>query len=117
MSVTDGLGKSLATEGLDGQLQWLNLVGSQTLTGDLVLTGGFRNVQLLDPGGASRNVDLPGEKHGCWFVIFNKADAAEDLTVRDDAASTVATLNQNEAGFFWSDGTSWYFGLFTAPAS
>lgn len=115
MSVTDALGKASAVMFADGQIQLLNLVGSLTLAADLVLTDAYRNVLLIDPA-AARNIDLPPEQHGLWFLIFNKANAAETITVRaDTAGATVVALAQDEAALVWSDGTAWYYGQFTAP--
>ncbi len=82
---------------------------TETLTGDRVLTHDDTKLQLIDPGGASRNLDLPAEEEsaGLTFFIKNQADAAEDLTVRDDAAATVVTISQNEGAIVWCDGTTW----------
>lgn len=116
MSVTDGLGKSLPTSFLDGQVQILKLMSVRALAGDDVLTQGHRNIQRLDPGGAGRNVDLPAEANGLWFVVANAADAAETLTVRDDAGATVVAVAQDQAALVWCDGTSWYYIRVSAPA-
>lgn len=80
-----------------------------TLAGTETLTTLSEPLQLLDPGGAARNVDLPAEasSDGLCFIIVNTADAAEVITVRDDAAATVATLAQNEAAMVFCDGVSW----------
>ncbi|MCK5089644.1 MAG: hypothetical protein KAI41_11375 [Hyphomicrobiaceae bacterium] len=84
--------------------------GDDTLTGDVVLTAKASQWLRLDPGGASRNVDLPGmaegldDSDGAWFLILNTADAAEDLTIRDPAGATVATVGQNERALFVGTG-------------
>ncbi len=82
---------------------------TSTLAGALVLTHDSNQLQFLDPGGAGRNVDLPAEEEsdGLMFVIVNRADAAEDLTVRNDAAGTVGTVSQNEIGIFVCNGVAW----------
>lgn len=81
----------------------------ETLTGDMDL--GARTdpakIQNLDPGGAARVVTLPAESDGLRFVIGNRADAAEDITVNDDSGTTIATVNQDDVGVFRSDGTGW----------
>lgn len=82
-------------------------VNRETLSGDKTLTTSDATVQNIDPGGGARNVDLPAEEAGLVFVIGNRADAAEDITVRDDADSTILTLNQDDVGYFISDGTGW----------
>lgn len=81
----------------------------QTLAGAVVLTKYSSQHLKLDPGGANRDVTLPAYEDGLWFEIYNAADAAENLVVKD-AAGTVATLNQNEYAKFWSDGVDWTYG-------
>lgn len=90
-------------------LAFLNLVERETLTGNRTLTAGSGNVQRLDPGGSARDVTLPAEasSKGGWFLVINAADAAENLVVKDDGGSTIGTMNQNDAGLFSCDGTSW----------
>jgi hypothetical protein len=84
------------------QQQVPGLVDVATLAGDHQLTAKSGNYQRLDPGGAGRNVDLPGpaeglvDNNGVVFVIMNAADNAEALTIRDPADSTVVTIAQNE---------------------
>jgi hypothetical protein len=81
----------------------------RTLSGALTLTVNDAMVQKIDPGGATRVVTLPAEA-SCpnqLFLIINDADAAEDLTVKDDAAATIATVSQDEGVFFHCDGTAW----------
>jgi hypothetical protein len=85
----------------------------QTLSGDLTLTGANAQVQFIDPGGASRNVDLPPEANSLVYIIANTADAAEDLTIRDDAGNTLATVNQDDIAYAISDGNGW--AVFAAP--
>lgn len=101
-------------------------VDNLTLTGDYTVDF-VNNAQFLrmDPGGSSRNVTLPkitapynkadeASRLGLWYWIANTADAAENLVVKDAAAATIATLNQNEAAIFVSDGTTWQFlGIMT----
>lgn len=79
------------------------LVLTETLAGARVLTGAEvlkTAVMALDPGGASRNVDLPATSYllaGVQVTLINTADAAETLTVRlTGGGSTVATVDQNE---------------------
>lgn len=117
MSFTDGLGKATPTSALDGAVYALDLAAEVTLSADLTLTKGYRQVLGLDPGGANRDVLLPPEEHGLWYYIRNRADAAENLVVKEDSdTTTIATLNQNEAALFWCDGTTWrpVSGILTA---
>lgn len=82
----------------------------QTLTGSIALSKQSSQFLGLDPGGANRNVDLPPVEDGLVFYIVNTADAAENLVVRAAGPVTVATLNQNEAAWFVSDGQTWSHG-------
>jgi hypothetical protein len=87
-------------------------VGLQTLTGTLTLTLAEYNCNFLklDPGGAARTVLLWPELDckGAMVFIVNAADAAENLTVKEDSnTTTIVTINQNEGAWVWSDGTSW----------
>src|SRR5688572_11056032 len=58
------------------------------------------SVLAIDPGGAARNVDMPAEEaqgmEGKLWIVINTADAAEVITLRNDAAGTIGTLTQNE---------------------
>jgi hypothetical protein len=96
-----------------------------TLTGALVLDTTYPSVIALDPGGSTRTVDLEGDAagdgahHGKFRLIINKANAAESLTVRDAAATTIGTVAQNKAGLFYHDeGSGWALcALFTTTLS
>ncbi len=84
----------------------------ETLSGDRVITVAEMErtqIFLFDPGGAGRNLDLPAEETSKGAVIFisNRADAAEVITIRNDAAATVCTPTQNEAAIVFCDGVSW----------
>lgn len=81
----------------------------ETLSATKVLITSDPTIQMLDPGGAARNVDLPAEEDslGLVFIISNEADAAEIITIRNDAAATIATPTQGESAIVWCDGTSW----------
>lgn len=96
------------------QQQVPGLVDVATLAADRQLTAKSGNCQHLDPGGANRNVDLPGpeeglvDSDGVAFLILNAADAAENLVVRNPAGATVVTLNQNERALVvGTGGTAW----------
>lgn len=87
-------------------------VNTETLTGAKTLVATDAKIQILDPGGAARNVDLPDLANTIGFgefIIQNSADAAEVITVRDAANSnaTVGTPTQNEGiRCIWT-GTAW----------
>tara|TARA_Y100001963_G_scaffold52153_1_gene72925 strand:+ start:175 stop:528 length:354 start_codon:yes stop_codon:yes gene_type:complete len=81
----------------------------ETLAGTKTLRPQDAQVQVLDPGGAGRDVTLPAEgaSQGLFFVVKNAADAAETLTVKDDGGSPIDTLAQARFGIFVCDGSSW----------
>lgn len=79
-----------------------------TLAGNLTIGASFPPLIVLDPGGAGRTITLPAEEAGLTFVLVNTADAAEDLTVQDDAAGAVGTVSQNEVALLVCDGTAWH---------
>jgi hypothetical protein len=83
---------------------------TETLTGNKTLVCDDAFYQVLDPGGAGRNVVLPKEaaSKGLRFLIRNAADAAEVLTIQaSDASTTVCTPTQNESALVACDGTTW----------
>ncbi len=97
-----------------GFLQLLRLERRQasnieTLLGSHALTADSARIQVLDPGGAGRNVTLPPEpvSPGLDFYIHNAADAAEVLTIKDDGNATVCTPTQNETAYVFCDGVTW----------
>lgn len=80
----------------------------QTLTGATTLDRDMGFLAFLDPGGATRVVTLPTAELGLMFFIINTADAAEDLTIKNAAATTLGTISQNEGALIVCDGTNWY---------
>jgi hypothetical protein len=82
----------------------------KTVAADEPLLTTYPPVLYLDPNGGARTVLLPPEadSKGLTFFIRNVADAAELLTIEEDsAATTIATLAQNEGCMFHCDGTTW----------
>jgi hypothetical protein len=86
----------------------------ETLTGAVQLTAKSAQILKLDPGGAGRNVTLPGvaqgipNTDGLPFFISNAADAAENLVVQQPGGATLVTLNQNEAALIVGIGGQLY---------
>lgn len=115
MSLTDGLATSTALElGRIGPMLLSELAAVYTATGNITLTNQHRSVQCIDPAGA-RDLTLPALQVGLWFLIANKADAAETITIKNAAAATVETVDQNESILLWCDGSAWYvLTIFTA---
>lgn len=110
MSVANGLASAFAAAfgGSRGPYKLTELVGVVTLTGGVTMTTQYRNVQKMDPGGASRTILLPPEEDGLFFWFINAADAAENLVIQNDAAGAVVTINQNEEAFVYCAGTTWH---------
>ena len=85
------------------------LYAQLTLTGTLALDYTHPSHVGLDPGGSARDVTLEGSAavdkaiHGLYRRIDNRADAAEALTVKDSAASTIGSIAQNEYAEFYHD--------------
>lgn len=81
---------------------------SATLTGTTALDATYPSILKLDPGGAARDVTLDAEESipstGLYRRIVNAADASENLVVKNDAGSTIGTINQNEQGEFYNAG-------------
>ncbi len=97
-----------------GLLQLLRLEKRQgsnveTLAGNKTLTADDKRIQVLDPGGAGRNVTLPPEaaSAGLDFYVHNSADAAEVLTIKEDGGTTICTPTQSETAYVYCDGTTW----------
>lgn len=92
---------------------------STTLTGAATLYPNSKRVQRMDPGGSSRNVTLPAvdKCQGVDFVIVNTADAAENLVIKNAAATTIVTIGQDQLGFVWCDGGAWYGQALSAAAT
>lgn len=91
-------------------------INSMTLGADFTMDHDMPPVQFLDCGGAGRKVLMPTEADsvGLVFIIVNKSDAAEDITVRDDAdAATIGTISQNEMAILVCNGTTWSIGVGT----
>lgn len=97
----------------------------ETLAAAKTLTAKDAPIQILDPGGAGRDVTLPAEANTTdprlgsdqlVMFIYNAADAAEALTVKDDGASTIGTVGQGACGVFFCDGTSWRCAVIAATA-
>jgi hypothetical protein len=83
---------------------------SETLAATKTLVCDDAYYQVLDPGGAGRDVVLPKEaaSKGLSFHLRNAADAAEILTIKaSDGSTTVCTPTQNESALVTCDGTTW----------
>jgi len=116
----DGTGATFVGVLTGTQIRPSGGVNVETLAASHTLASTSPKFQKLDPGGAGRDVDLPAEatSAGLEFVITNAADAAEDLTVKDDSPATIVTISQNERATVVCDGTSWvHMGIETIALS
>jgi len=81
---------------------------TETLAAGKTLTDADKPLQFLDTGGVARDVTLPTAAAGNHvFIIVNTADAAETITVKNAAASTIGTVAQGENKIFVSNGAIW----------
>jgi hypothetical protein len=68
------------------------------------------NFLVVDPTG-NRNLDLPAEalSTGVLLLIMNNAtgSSSETITLRNDAAATIATIEEAEQCLVYCDGTAW----------
>ena len=81
----------------------------QTLTAQIALDADMPHLIVFDPGGAARDVLLPPEADGMFFIICNSADAAESLVVKEDSdTTTIGTVVQGGVGLFVCGGGVWY---------
>ncbi|AFH22809.1 hypothetical protein OSG_eHP35_00125 [environmental Halophage eHP-35] len=90
---------------------------TETLSGDKTLSSTDEQIQVLDAGGAGRNIDLPADEEGLYFEIYNKSDAAEDLTVRDADTNTVVVVSQNESAVVRNTGNGYVSRLSNVSTS
>lgn len=99
----------LLEKGIKGLCTVITLGGAHTFDADT----GF--LAFIDPGGATRVVTLPdpATDKGNIYIVVNTADAAEDLTMNDPAATTRGTISQNEFAIVTSDGARHYIGVVT----
>lgn len=108
MSVIDTfLAGALRT--LTSQIRLKGGIAAVTLTGAVTVTSKSGNILVLDPAGASRDVTMPPEEscEGAVFVIYNTADAAENLVIKNDAAGTIVTIGRGESYIVACNGTAW----------
>lgn len=84
-------------------------VTKRTLTADNTpFDADTTHIISLDPDGA-KEILLPPEAPGLFFVICNWAGGAETITVKDDSdTTTIGTVAQGKAGLFVCDGTTWF---------
>ena len=79
------------------------------LTDDVILDSTAPSRLKFDCNGAHRNVQLDDitTNAGLEYTIVNGTSAAYNLVVKNAAGTTIGTVNQNEEGIFYCDGSSW----------
>lgn len=83
---------------------------AKTVAANEALLITYPPVLLLDPNGGAKDVLLPTEATsvGLMFFIYNTADAAESLVVKEDSDTTaIVTLTQGTGAIVHCDGTTW----------
>jgi len=90
-----------------GDVNVETLAGDKTILLSPALTADSR-FQMLDPDGTTRIVTLPAETARLGYWIQNTGTAAADvLTVNNDAAGLVVTVNAGETVLLVSSATAW----------
>jgi hypothetical protein len=95
-----------ALRALTSRLSFKQSWNVETLAGAKACSLSSGQFQQLDPGGAHRDVTLPAVAKGdagYFFVFANAASGAENLVVKDAAASTIATFGQSKCGIVFVD--------------
>lgn len=107
MSVETYGGK--AGRAFTAQLRLQGGVASDTLTGNLTLTGRSANFMSLDGGSSHRDITLPvvNARSASPLFWFSNRGATHNLVVKNSAGSTIATLTPGETTLVAWDGTSW----------
>jgi len=92
-----------------GPVSMSNAMTAETLSGARTVTFSDANILRLNPNGAHKDITLPAENDcaGVVYEVINAATSAHNLVIKNDAAATVATINQNEAAKLSCDGTTW----------
>lgn len=84
----------------------LNGVNVETIAANKTLTLADSTFQILNGGASDRDVVLPAETDGIYFWITNSG-ASNGLVVKNDGASTIATVAFGEGALFVCNGTDW----------
>lgn len=98
------------TETLTAQLRLRGGIEAITLTGARTLTARDANFLALDPGGSDRVITLPAVGDSAWlmFAVYNAADAAELITLKNVGATTIVVLQRGEGCIVGCDGATWF---------
>ena len=82
---------------------------AELLGGNKVITKDYPPVLILDPNNSTRDVELPAEavSDGLMFFILNDGTGSEILVTKDDAGTTITTIQFPENAWVHCDGTKW----------
>ena len=78
----------------------------ETLSANKTIVATDKIIQSYDPA-AARDITLPAEAVGLTYFIVNRSNGAEDLTLKNDAGTTLGTISEDEAALVVCDGTGW----------
>jgi hypothetical protein len=106
-AVTVATGPTSLSAFRPGAFALLECVAIRTAAGAETWDNTYKPIQCVDPGGSARTFKLPPEEDGLWFLIVNKADAAETITIQNDAAGAIGTITQDQSILLSCDGTTW----------
>ena len=82
-------------------------VNVESLAGEKDLSESSSMVQILNPDGAHRVVNLPAVKDGMMYFIANSGSGAKDLTVTKPDAGTFVVSN-GKGLLIASNDTNWF---------
>ena len=101
--------KSGAKRRFDSPITMPDGINVETLSGALTLNQKSADWQILDPGGSSRVVTLPPEEvsEGRVMHFYNAADAAENITIQNDAAGSLGVINPGGSAAVVCKATTW----------
>jgi hypothetical protein len=82
-------------------------VEATIMSGDITLENKDSMFQILDADGADREVILPAAKNGLIYGIKNDG-SANNIVIKDAAATTIETLAFGEGALLVCNGTDWF---------
>ena len=81
---------------------------TETLAGTKVMVDGDFMLQFLNPDGSDREITLPAEADSNHAYIFlNTGSGGGNLIIKNDGGSTIATVENDEVGYLFSDSSQW----------
>lgn len=103
---------------MEGLITYLQATANAAAATGITLAGTYQMpddsppINVFDPGGAGRNLELPANpREGQMHIIINAADAAETITLQDSAGNALApasTIAQNKRALVVFVGGKWW---------